>query len=186
MSGGGRHSKNAVILIGHGGVPRDCPRELVTRLKGLQSARVRTGEPPSELERELDGRIRQWPRPPGADPYQAGLEALAGTLAPMLNGTRLALAYVEFCSPTLREAVDLLRQDGVESVTVIPSMLTPGGVHSEMEIPEAIEEIRSAHPGLTLRYVWPFNLERVARMFASEISAGGDPAEPGAGINSVG
>lgn len=177
MGNGNGHSKNAVILVGHGGVPKDCPRELVTKLKGLQSARVRSGDPPSPLERELDQKIRRWARPPGADPYQAGLEALAKRLAPMLDGTRLALAYVEFCAPTLEEAVARLKQEGVERITVIPSMLTPGGVHSEVEIPESIEAIQAVHPELNLRYVWPFDLERVARMFAGEISGGGGSVE---------
>jgi sirohydrochlorin cobaltochelatase len=177
MRGRDGHSKNAVILIGHGGVPKDCPREMVTKLKGLQGARVRTGDPPSSLERELDRKIRRWARPPGADPYQAGLEALAKRLAPMLNGTRLAVAYVEFCAPTLEEAVERLRNEGVERITVVPSMLTPGGVHSEVEITEAIEAIKTAQPGLSLRYVWPFDLERVARMFADEISGDGGSVE---------
>ena len=31
--------KRGVVLVGHGGIPRDCPQELVTRLKRLEAQR---------------------------------------------------------------------------------------------------------------------------------------------------
>ena len=45
-----------------------------------------------------------------------------------------------------REAVGAAIAGGATSITVIPSMLTPGGVHSEVEIPEALTELRARHP----------------------------------------
>src|SRR4029453_376725 len=73
----------AVILIGHGAVPGDCPRDLVTRLKALEGRRRATGEPPGPEERELDAQVRRWPGSPATDPYQAGLDALAARLRPL-------------------------------------------------------------------------------------------------------
>src|SRR5688572_25237583 len=92
---------SAVVLVGHGGLPQDCPRDLVMRLKALEAQRRTAGGAPTVQELELDARIRQWPRTPDTDPYQAGLEALAGHLRPHLNGALLVVAYNEFCRPTL-------------------------------------------------------------------------------------
>ena len=42
-----------VILVGHGGIPKGCPQELVTKLKRLEAQRRAAGAPISEEEREL-------------------------------------------------------------------------------------------------------------------------------------
>jgi sirohydrochlorin cobaltochelatase len=162
--------KKAVILVGHGGVPTDCPREVVTRLKTLEAQRRASGRAPSAEELELDARIRRWPRTAQTDPYRDGLEALAAQLRPLLNGASLAIAYNEFCTPTLEEAVEELIATGAASITVVPSMLTPGGVHSEVEIPETLEHLRVRYPHIELRYAWPVDLTLVACMLAEQLS----------------
>jgi sirohydrochlorin cobaltochelatase len=159
----------AVVLVGHGGIPTDCPRPLVTRLKALEAQRRASGKPPSPEERELEARIRRWPRTPQTDPYQAGLEALAAHLRPLLDGVTLTIAYNEFCTPTLEEAVEDLMAAGITSIAVVPSMLTPGGVHSEVEIPEILTHLRRRHPHLDLRYIWPIDLTRVARLLVDQL-----------------
>jgi sirohydrochlorin cobaltochelatase len=160
---------DAVVLVGHGAVPSDCPRDLLTRLKALEGRRRATGGRMTDEETELDARIRRWPRDAATDPYGAGLEALAGRLRPLLRGARLVVAYNEFAAPTLDEAVDGLVTGGATSIAVVPSMLTPGGVHSEVEIPETIVRLRAKHPAIALRYVWPFDLDAVARLLAAHV-----------------
>lgn len=162
--------RNAVILVGHGGVPTDCPPELVTRLKTLEAQRRGSGRAPTCEELALETRIRRWPRTPQTDPYQAGLEALAAQLRPLLDGAALAIAYNEFCTPTLEAAVEEMIATGVTSIAVVPSMLTPGGVHSEVEIPETLERLRARYPYIALRYAWPVDLTLVARMLADQLS----------------
>ena len=161
--------QDAVILVGHGGIPTDCPRELVTRLKTLEAQRRASGRAPTSEELALEVRIRRWPRTPQTDPYQAGLEALAAQLHPLLHGVPLAIAYNEFCTPTLEEAVEAMIAGGATSVAVIPSMLTPGGVHSEVEIPETLERLQAHYPHIELRYAWPMDLALVARMLAEHL-----------------
>ncbi|MFO0591534.1 MAG: CbiX/SirB N-terminal domain-containing protein [Polyangiaceae bacterium] len=156
-----------VLLVGHGGVPSDFPRDALTRLKALEGRRRATHGPMSEEERALDRQIRGWPRTPENDPYQAGLERIAEALAPKLRGAALAVAYNEFCGPSLEEAVERAIESGATEITVIPSMLTPGGVHSEVEIPETLASLREAHPKVTLRYAWPFDMDRVTDMLAA-------------------
>ena len=158
-----------IILVGHGGIPKGFPSDIVTKLKRLEAQRRATGQPMSAEELELDTKIRTWPRTPETDPYQAGLEALGAAMKPMVNGALFSLAYNEFCGPTLEQAVDNLIKQGAKSITIVSTMFTPGGSHSEYEIPEELIELRQKHPGVTLNYAWPYNLNKVSTMLVEHI-----------------
>jgi len=161
--------KKAILLVGHGGIPKGYPQDLITKLKRLEAQRRAIGTPMSSEELELDAKVRTWPRTPQTDPYQAGLEALGAAMKPLLNGSLFGLAYNEFCGPTLAEGINDLIRQGARSITVVSTMFTPGGSHSEIEIPEELEELRRKHPGVTLTYAWPFNLEQVSRVLMEHI-----------------
>ena len=163
------HRNRGVILVGHGAIPKDYPRELVTKLKTLEARRRANGAEPTAEELDLDRRIRQWPRTAENDPYQAGLEALSAHLKALLHGEHFAIAYNEFCAPTVEEAVEQMSQAGITAITVVPSMLTPGGSHSEIEIPESLERLRVRYPHIDVRYAWPFDLPTVATMLATQL-----------------
>jgi sirohydrochlorin cobaltochelatase len=158
-----------VILVGHGGIPRDCPEELITRLKRLEGQRRAAKLPPSPEEIELDTRIRRWSRTAETDPYQAGLEKVAERLRAQLDGVLFAVAYNEFCAPTLEESVEKMIGEGAIHIVVTTTMFTPGGAHSEIEIPEILERLQKDHPGVELRYAWPFDLDRVAETLAEQV-----------------
>ncbi len=158
-----------VVLIGHGGIPKDCPQDFVTRLKRLEAQRRAAHQTPSQEELELDRKIRRWPRTASTDPYRSGLQAVAARLQPHLNGFLFGLAYNEFCAPTLEEAVEDLIEKGATQITVTTTMLTPGGSHSEIEIPEILDHLRPKHPGVEIRYAWPFDLDLVAVTLATQI-----------------
>ena len=158
-----------IVLVGHGGIPKDCPSELVTRLKRLEAQRRAAGIEKSVEEHELETRIRRWPRTALTDPYRFGLEAIAAALRPQLNGALLALAYNEYCTPTLEESVEELIKKGATHITVTTTMFTPGGAHSEVEIPQVLDQLRHQHPGIDLRYAWPFDLQLIARTLAEQV-----------------
>ena len=158
-----------VILVGHGGIPKDCAQELTTKLKRLEAQRRAAKQPPSAEEIELDTKIRRWPRTKATDPYQSGLEAVGAVLRPHLNGALFALAYNEFCAPTLEEAVDDMIVQGATSITVLTTMFTPGGSHSEVEIPEILDHLRPKYPGVELRYAWPFDLQLIAKTLTEQL-----------------
>jgi sirohydrochlorin cobaltochelatase len=158
-----------VVLVGHGGIPKDCPQELVTQLKRLEAQRRRTGAPPSVEEMDLDQKIRRWPRTAATDPYQSGLEKVAAELRRSLDGMLFGIAFNEFCTPTLEEAVEGLIRQGATHITVITTMFTPGGSHSEIEIPEILDKLRPRHPNVDLRYAWPFDLQLVAKTLAEQL-----------------
>lgn len=162
-----------VILVGHGGIPKDCPGELVTKLKRLEAQRRATHSAMSAEEQTLDDKIRNWPRTSETDPYRSGLEAVAAALQPKLNGELFAVAYNEFCAPTLEAAAaDLIRQ-GAKQIRVITTMFTPGGSHSELEIPEILAALRQEYPEVTFHYAWPFDLELAAGMLATQLNHAG-------------
>lgn len=158
-----------VVLVGHGGIPKDCPQELVTKLKRLEAQRRAAKQPPSAEEIELDTKIRQWPRTVETDPYKSGLEAVAAELQSQLDGVLFGIAYNEFCAPTLEESVEALIKQGATHITVTTTMFTPGGSHSEVEIPEILEELRKLHPSVELHYAWPFDLNQVANTLAEQV-----------------
>jgi sirohydrochlorin ferrochelatase len=159
-----------VILVGHGGIPKGCPQELVTKLKRLEAQRRTAKMPPSPEEIELDSKIRQWPRTLETDPYQLGLEAVAAQLRAKLGEVLFAVAYNEFCAPTLEDSVKELIKKGATHITITTTMFTPGGSHSEVEIPEILEQLRKQYPDIVLRYAWPFDLLMVAKLLQEQVA----------------
>jgi sirohydrochlorin cobaltochelatase len=162
-----------VVLVGHGAPPKDAPMELVQRLKALEGRRRATGAAAGDEERALDERLRRWPRDERNDPYVGGIEALARALRARLPTARVLVAYNEFCAPSLREAVEAAVAEGARAITVVPSMLTRGGVHSEVEIPEEIAALRADRPGVSIRYAWPFDDDAVAALLAAQVERAG-------------
>jgi len=65
-------------------------------------------------------------------------------------------AFLEAGRPDLREAVELLRGRGVESVVVIPYFLTLG-LHLQRDLPRLIREIENSHPGLRIGVTPPLD-----------------------------
>ena len=154
--------KFGIILVGHGGLPSDCPDQYVSKLKRLESQRRKNNTPPSAEESELDKLIREWPRTKETDPYKTGLEAVAEKLKRQTEGLDLEVAYNEFCSPTIKEATKKLVENGANNITIICTMFTPGGSHSEIEIPEEVCALNEIYPDVKIDYAWPFDLEHVA------------------------
>src|SRR3989338_7573004 len=133
--------KIGVVLAGHGVPATDCPPEWVGQLMALEwsNSHSHGGEGRTEgvsaRVQELDAKIRDWPRRPGNDPYKEGLEKLAHALQALLPGALLTVGYNEFCRPSVPEAIREAIRKGARRVLVVPSMLTPGGLHSEQDIP---------------------------------------------------
>jgi len=177
MSQNASSQRLAVVLIGHGAPATDCPPQLIGELMSLEwrgggdhHGRAGAGGDSKRRAGELDATIRDWPRHAGNDPYKIGLERLAEAMKPLLPTELLAVGYNEFCRPSIAEAIEQVIRQGATRVLVVPSMLTPGGVHAEVDIPQALAEVRAAHPAVVIEYVWPFDLDRVAALLAAHIT----------------
>ena len=164
-----KNNKLGLILIGHGGLPSDIPKEVVEDFMKVHKHRVRTGAPISLKEKELDKVIRFWTRSPATDPYKYGLEKLAAKLAPRLEDYTLVTAYNEFCYPSIEQAADVLAEKGIKEVILITTMITPGGSHSEREIPEEVEALRLKYPKINYEYAWPYDLGIFSNLLADHI-----------------
>ena len=165
--------RTAVVLIGHGAPATDCPPQLVGELMSLEWRSNSAGHDYQQVQgraAQLDTTIRGWPRHAANDPYKVGLERVAEALRPLLPSDLLAIGYNEFCRPSIAEAIEDVIRQGATTVLVLPSMLTPGGVHAEVDIPRELAVIRQAHPGVRIEYLWPFDLQEVAALLAAHVS----------------
>ncbi|MBI2174475.1 MAG: CbiX/SirB N-terminal domain-containing protein [Candidatus Omnitrophica bacterium] len=162
-----------LVLVGHGAPATDCPPQLVGELMGLQWSgnghHAGAHDSPKGRVTELDQAIRNWPRTVSNDPYKAGLEAVARALRKQLPSCRVILAYNEFCRPSIEEAIEQEIRNGAGRIFVIPSMLTPGGIHSEQDIPRTLDRLRNQNTHTQIIYLWPFEVATVAALLAAQL-----------------
>jgi sirohydrochlorin cobaltochelatase len=112
--------------------------------------------------------MRSWPRTEKNDPFYGGSLELAEHLR-RASGLEVIVGFNEFCSPSLSQALDRAAEDA-EKILVVTPMMTRGGEHSAVDIPEAIRAACEKHPGREFIYVWPFPTEDIARFLSEQIS----------------
>ncbi len=66
------------------------------------------------------------------------------------RGARVELAYLQFCPPTLAEALAACAARGEREVLVVPLFLSGGG-HLLRDVPEAIASAAALQPTLAVR-----------------------------------
>jgi sirohydrochlorin cobaltochelatase len=59
------------------------------------------------------------------------------------------LAFLEFMSPSLQEAVGMLAGKGVAAITIFPLFMAQGG-HLKHDVPMLVEQLRTDHAGLPI------------------------------------
>lgn len=59
------------------------------------------------------------------------------------------LAFLEFMTPAIEDAVHALAAKGVAAITIFPLFMAPGG-HIRNDLPRIVEDLRKAHPGLPI------------------------------------
>ncbi len=161
--------KTAVVLVGHGGLPRDISSELVEKFMRIHKTRIKTGSTITKKETELDQAIRRWKRTPENDPYKEGLEILASELKKFMDGHHVITAYNEFCYPAIEDAVNKLARENYSKIILVTTMITRGGSHSENEIPEEVNELRLKYPAIDIKYAWPFCMNSFAEFLGKHI-----------------
>ena len=71
-------------------------------------------------------------------------EAVAGRVRSAQPATPLALAYLEFMTPSFEEAAHELVAAGCRRIHVLPLFLGSGG-HVRKDVPALVERLREAH-----------------------------------------
>jgi sirohydrochlorin cobaltochelatase len=84
--------------------------------------------------------------------WAAPFERLRAMVAARTPETDVSLAFLELMSPRLPEQVAALAARGFDDVTVVPVFLGQGG-HVLRDLPLILDEMRLAHPALTIRVV---------------------------------
>ncbi len=166
--------KETIVLVMHGVPPRDFPPREIAELMGLQNRLEHGAVPPHERPaaqarfEELDAKVRGWPRHAENDTFYMASQELAAELG-AATGREVILAFNEFCAPAVPAALDAAAAGGAERVVVITPMLTPGGEHSEVEIPAQVDEAHVRHQGVEFAYAWPYAMADVAAFLARRI-----------------
>ncbi len=72
-------------------------------------------------------------------------EAVAAHIRRSHQALRVQLAFLDFMSPTLGDAVAAVVAQGARQVDVVPMFLGAGG-HVRQDLPPMLEALRAAHP----------------------------------------
>jgi sirohydrochlorin ferrochelatase len=82
---------------------------------------------------------------------EGGNEGLAevAALVSERGGVDVRPAYLQFCSPSLTEAVEKAIGEGAGRIVVAPYFLYMGN-HVARDIPEELDGIRALHPGVEM------------------------------------
>ncbi len=113
--------------------------------------------------------MRKWPRTAENDPFWDASHKLAKELS-RVTGNDVLVGFNEFCSPSIDDTLEQAISSGADEIIVITPMMTPGGEHSEIDIPQSIERARERYPDVSFKYAWPFELKAVASFLAEQLS----------------
>jgi sirohydrochlorin cobaltochelatase len=165
--------KAVIVLAMHGSPPLDFPEDEMTEFMGLHA---RTGHKhgseanaPKLRYDQLDAKMRAWPRTGQNDPFYAGSQELAKHLR-QESGLEVIIGFNEFCAPTLDEALERAAAREAGRIVIITPMMTRGGEHSAVDIPQAIRRAQQKFPSQKIVYAWPFATEDIARFLASQVT----------------
>jgi len=165
--------KTVVVLAMHGSPPLDFPKDEMAEFMALRSRIEHAPHPLSSAQKlrceELEAKMRNWPRTGQNDPFYAGSQELAKHLR-RESGLEVIVGFNEFCGPTLDEALEQAAGREADQILVITPMMTRGGEHSAVEIPEAIRRAQQKFPGQKMGYAWPFETEDIARFLSAQIT----------------
>ena len=104
----------------------------------------------------------EWARP---------VEAVAKCLRSRFPDRQIQVAFLEFMSPTLAEAVAQLLATSLSSVDILPFFIAQGG-HLRKELPEMLEALRASYPETQLHLLPPLGeLPEVQAAMADAIAA---------------
>jgi sirohydrochlorin cobaltochelatase len=155
-----------LILVAHGQFPKDVPNEISNKYFSLMSKR-RNEEEEKEFK-ELEKSILEWPRNEENDPYWYNVKRLAEELKKKSKFKEVRISFLEFCAPLFSEVLEKACKEDYDRIFVVSTMFTPGGIHSEKDIPEVIEEMKKKY-NKNIIYVWPFKIEDIAEFILKYI-----------------
>ncbi len=85
---------------------------------------------------------------------QASLEELVKDIRSATGNARVRLAYLQFAGPGLTEVVRELADAGVDSIRILPMLLTTGN-HAIKDIPAEVAALGRQQPGVRIEVLPP-------------------------------
>lgn len=93
------------------------------------------------------------------DPRSAAtITALVNATKALRSDLRIERAFLDLAKPNFQTVVDRLVKAGFEEIVVVPLLLTEA-FHARVDVPEAIAEATTRHPGLQIRATEVLGLE---------------------------
>ena len=84
------------------------------------------------------------------DPEWAGpFEAIRDLIRTRRPEFPVELAYLDFMSPKLEEAVRGVAEKGAAAITIFPLFMASGG-HLKNDLPRIVEDLRNLHPNVPI------------------------------------
>lgn len=153
--------KVSLILVGHGGIARDFPKT-----REYFRLHAQGGEEFKKIEDELV----HWPRNEKNDDYWGGFMKVASGLRNANAFHSVHVAFNEMCAPTVEEALNETLEDDPDTIVLTSIMMTPGGVHSERDIPASIEAFKKKNPNIAVVYAWPYDVTHISSFLISHVN----------------
>ena len=163
--------KTVIVLAMHGEPPNDFPRDEFASFFALHARLHYAGAADDDLHHRyavLDAKMRGWARTAENDPFYVASQQMAKQLRET-TGLEVVVGFNQFCGPTVEQAIEKAVARKAENIVVITPMMTPGGIHAEIQIPAAVKQAQERHSGVSIRYAWPFDLSEVAEFLAKRI-----------------
>lgn len=150
----------SLLLVGHGGPAKDFPK--LTEYFKLHGKN-------SDEARKIEDEMAHWPRTEHNDAYWGGFMKIARSLEQSRAFSSMQIAFNEMCAPSVEEALDELAKQRPDTILVTSIMVTPGGVHSEKDIPLSIENFKEQHPDIVVIYAWPYDTRLISSFVVDHV-----------------
>ncbi|OPY30938.1 MAG: sirohydrochlorin cobaltochelatase [Methanocella sp. PtaU1.Bin125] len=135
----------AVVLVGHGDVPRDFIMQNMGVMKEAEEHAARWSET-----------VRDWPRTEDNDPNYYDTLVLVTKLREMFWPVPVEIGYLEFARPSIGESFDKLTAAGNKKIVVLGGTgFFDRSSHTLIDIPEAIERLKKRRPDVEITYAYP-------------------------------
>jgi sirohydrochlorin cobaltochelatase len=151
-----------IVMIYHGDIPFDYREKEKETYDGVQKM--------MEIASE---KIRAISRDAMDDPHCKVTKDIVERMKEKGGYEFLEVGFMNFCKPTIEEAVEKLKSQGVESIVALTNFNLQGeSGHSLLDAPEIIRKLREKHPDLEFEYIQPgLNNEEVAQILVEKINA---------------
>lgn len=134
-----------VLLVAHGDVPLDVVRANKGMMKKAEKHIAKWSD-----------EVRDWPRDEQNDPLWHDTLKLVDIIRKDGHYDNFEVGNLEFASPTLEDALNAVVLKGAKKVFFVGGTgFFDRSSHTLVDIPEAVDSLRKAHPDIEMEYVYP-------------------------------